>query len=104
RLVGSAVRARAVGRGSPARRPPVLWSWPAGRAGIGRRPTRPHGAASRPPGAGPGPATGPGDARHAAAAHSGPRATREVSAMTGRDWDVTASDEERRSRDWDALG
>jgi hypothetical protein len=24
--------------------------------------------------------------------------------MTGRDWDVTASDEERRSRDWDALG
>ena len=24
--------------------------------------------------------------------------------MTGRDWDVTASEEERRSRDWDALG
>ena len=24
--------------------------------------------------------------------------------MTGRDWDLTAAEEERRSRDWDALG
>jgi hypothetical protein len=24
--------------------------------------------------------------------------------MTGRDWDVTAAEEEQRSRDWESLG